>query len=242
MQLVESNHPPGGIVMISGEIYRYSLSARCYLALNVPEGSQAFWQMGCLISKMLNLGIQQSMENPVHEWVWIMGDDHTYAPQVITNLLDRDKDVILPLCLNRHAPLDPTIGIWTDSEHTKLKHLETLPTEGLYKLAENETTGDSGMLIRRHVLEKIGFPWYRHRKSGGWDYNAEDQAFNALIREAGYDIWIDLDNRIGHIMTVTNYAYVREGKWRIGLETSSARLMELTPSRPLHYPEITPGE
>mgnify|MGYP001580168769 FL=1 len=212
--------------MATGEIARYGVSIQCFERLQVPNGSLMAWYMGVLVSENLNRGLEAMMANPSLQWAWIMGDDHTYDAKVVMNLLAREKDVVLPLCLNRVPPMDPSIMLIGEA---RCKYLEEMPTSGLYQLATNETMGDAGMLVRRSVLEKLSRPFYDRLRSGS--FKSEDQAFINKIREAGVDVYVDMDNTIGHIASVDVHPVVVGGKWRVRLTGSLKKLVDIEPQR-----------
>jgi hypothetical protein len=229
--------------MCTGDIFRYSVSAQCFMSLRTPAGSAVSWQIGTLIGRSLNQAFQNMMDNPALQWIWIMGDDHTYAPDAILRLLEHGKDVIAPVCLNRLPPLDPTIVEHIGPGKGRLKPLEDLPTSGLYKLADNETCGDAGLLIRRNVLEalspeKMGEAWHASRKSGALD--AEDQSFIQKIKANGFDVFVDLETTIGHIVNITAEPVIREGKWEIALSAGNRPMINIAPvphqREPMHIP------
>lgn len=234
MQGVKSDHPPGAVAMCTGDIFRYSLSAQAFLGLKCPPGSAVSWQIGMLIGRSLNQSFKTVIDNPKLQWVWIMGDDHTYEPDTLLRLLDQGKDVIAPLCLNRLPPLDPTIIEHREVGKGRLKHLEDLPTSGLYKLAPNETCGDAGLLVRRNVLEalspeRMGVEWHETRKSGSLD--AEDQSFIKKIKDNGFDVWIDTETTIGHIVNVTAEPFVKDGHWEIAMTAGQRPLVNIAPTQ-----------
>ena len=212
--------------MISGDITRYALSMQSLMGLVVPDGSVSAWHTGVLIAKSINSAFQVMLDNPKLQWCWIMGDDHTYPADVIMKLLDREKDAIVPLCLNRLPPMDPTI---VNHDKKRMKYLEEIPVEGLYCLGPNETCGDAGLLVRRKVLETIPAPWYDHRVSGS--IAAEDQAFISRVKDSGFDVYADMDVQIGHIGHV-NFLPVRKGDhWEVRLMGGGARhVCDLGPS------------
>ncbi len=179
-----------------------------------------------LVARSLNGAFQSMMSVPDLQWAWIMGDDHTFAPDVVLRLLDRDVDVVAPFCLNRLPPMDPTI---VDHTKERMKYLEELPLGGLYKLGRDETCGDAGLLIRRRVLEAIPAPWYDHRISGA--VAAEDQAFILRIKDAGFDVHVDLDVRIGHINPVVFEPVLKGDHWEISMSGGGMRhIADIRPS------------
>ncbi len=226
MQGVPSKHPPGAICMISGDLTRYAVAMQSFMSLRVPPGSVNAWNMGVLIGRSINSAFETMMKNPTLQWAWIMGDDHTYDPEVVLRLLDREVDVVAPLCLNRVPPMDPTI---VDHVKVRMKYLEDLPTSGLYTLGPSETCGDAGLLIRRRVLEAIPAPWYDHRISGAMA--AEDQAFVLRVKNAGFDVNIDMDVRIGHVGQVTFEPVLKNGHWEVRMMGGGMRhLADMRPA------------
>ena len=206
--------PPGCVVMATGDITRYAVSMQCYSSLRVPPGSLAGWNSGVLIAKSLNDGLETMMARPDLQWVWIMGDDHTYHPDTLFHLLAHEKDAIIPLCLNRYPPFSPTV---INHTHDRMKYLSELPMEGLYKLADDETCGDAGLLIRRNVLEATGPEWYETKKSGM--LTAEDQQFTQKIKAAGFDIFLDTGTIIGHCTVINVRPVHKDDHWEIRLLT-----------------------
>jgi hypothetical protein len=220
MQGVSSRHPPGGVAVITGEHLRYVQAMRCVEALRVPAGSAGIWRAGVLVAYNINLAIRAALDNPTLEWVWLMGDDHTFPSDILLKLLDRDVDCIVPLCLNRAPPMDPTIVT-----PSGMKRIEDLPAGGLYKLAEGETCGDAGLLVRRKVLEATGPDWHELKKSGS--HNAEDREFVQKVKSAGFDVWVDLDNPIAH-MAAFEIAPVRsETGWLVRLMCAGRHVCDL---------------
>ena len=203
--------------MISGDITRYAISMHALQSLMVPAGSVLLWNMGCLIARSINDGFGAMMAKEDLAWAFIMGDDHTYDPELILKLLDRNLDAVVPLCLNRMPPMDPTI---IDNTNMRMKYLEDLPAGGLYKLEPHETCGDAGLLVRRNVLEATATEgkndkptWYDRIKSGA--HMAEDQEFISKVKDAGFDVHVDLDVQIGHVGYV-DFKPVRKGDhWEV---------------------------
>lgn len=218
MQGVPSKHPPGAVCLITGDLTRYAVAMQSIMGLKVPPGTHMPWNMGMLVARSLNGALQSMISTPSLQWAWIMGDDHTFDPDVLLRLLDRELDVVAPLCLNRLPPMDPTI---VDHSMTRMKYLEELPLSGIYRLTADETCGDAGLLIRRKVLEAIPAPWYDHRISGA--VASEDQAFVQRIKDAGFDVHIDIDTRIGHIGHSVFEPVIVDGHWEVRMTGGGMR-------------------
>lgn len=225
MIVAQNGHPPGAVCFASGEIARYGVSLQCLERLQVPNGSLLAWYMGVLVAENLNRGMNNMMDNPGLQWSWVMGDDHIFQAGVLTKLLDHGKDVIIPLCLNRYPPMDPTV---VSSSRGQLR-LEDFPTSGLYKLGEDEVCGDAGLLVRRSVLEKLERPFYNTQRSGS--FKSEDQSFTNRLKQAGYDIWVDCETTIGHIAGVSVEPVAVNGEWRIRLTGGMKHIVDIKPQR-----------
>lgn len=220
MQIIQSRHPPGAVCMVTGDDLRSAIAMQSVVGTYASPGSLMTWFSGVLVSSSLNESFQAVLHNSALQWAWVMGDDHVYNPDAVLKLLDREVDVIVPLCLSRAPPFNPVISVRTEGGFLP-KPLGSLPRGGLYKLAPNESCGDAGMLIRRHVLEKIEPPWYNNRRSGS--YNSDDQAFVARLIQEGFDVHVDLDVQIGHVtQTVVVPALTQDG-WKVRMIGSGAK-------------------
>ena len=170
-----------------------------------------------------------------------MGDDHVYRPDILMKLLDREVSAVIPFVLNRQPPMDSTVAIWYDMENPtvpgrdfRMKFLEEFPRSGLYKLADNETCGDAGLLLRRPVLEAVEKPWYDTRRSGGWA--TDDQAFTRRIREAGFPLHVDMDVPMGHLQPMAIVPLVTgDDKWAIRLIAGTKTVVDFVPVRTGKY-------
>lgn len=212
MQPVKSRHSPGGLAIITGELTRYVQAMRCLSMIRVPNGTVRAWEAGALVAYNINHAITTLLGRPEVGWVWLMGDDHTFEPTILLDLLDRDVDCVVPLCLNRTPPFAPTIV-----SGGRMKPIDKVPLGGLYRLGDDELCGDAGLLVRRHVLEAIPAPWYDHRISGA--HNAEDRAFVERVKAAGFAVHVDTDHVIGHQTAVTITPDKRSGRWEVALGT-----------------------
>ena len=221
MQVVETPHPPGALVLISGELARYALCLQHVSRLAVPNRSMEIWRTGVLVAENLNRAFDSVMETHA-EWVWLMGDDHTFPEDIVLKLLDRQVDVVATLCLNRVPPMDTFI---LSAELGRMKRLGEMPTEGLYKLGPGETCGDAGLLIRRNVLEALERPFYNVLRSGS--FKAEDQSFTRKIQDAGFPVHVDMDNHIGHLTPVAVEPIVKDGQWHVRLSAGARHIVDV---------------
>ena len=190
---------PGGTVGIPcGTVPRYLDFEHSLEGLRVPFGTHSLRMPGSNVT----LNTEALADQMSGEWLWLMGDDHTFEPDILLKLLAHEVDVVVPLCVRRGPPflsvlykeLDAPKGI-----------CETYQWEELHKLAgliPIRGAGTAGMLIRRHVLEAIPKPRFKNIEVVVGLTAGEDVSFSHRVNEAGLTIWADLDTVMGHIAPV----------------------------------------
>lgn len=224
MRGVATHHPAGVVAICCGDLARYTFAMRSIANLQAPGGSLDFWWQSNNIANSINTAFKAMIDNPAYEWCWLMGDDHTFPEDTLLKLLDRDLDVVVPMCLNRFPPFDVTIV-----RDGKVKPLEELPEGGLYRLSPEETVGDAGMLVRRRVIEAIAFPWYDRLRSGA--LGVDDQCFIARVKEHGFAVHVDLDVRIGHMSPFVMIPVWQDGAWKVRLGCGGQPVADIIPRR-----------
>lgn len=143
----------------------------------------------------LNVACRALMDDPKREWIWFLGDDHTFDPGLLTRLLDRQVDVVVPLVAMRYSPY-PTV-IFKGLTGVRYAWVE-LPTTGLFPLPVGHIVGQAGMLVRRRVIEKLEPPWFR---IGQYEPDSlkEDIYFAESLHRGGITIHMDCDEMMGHL-------------------------------------------
>ena len=148
------------------------------------------------------------------DWLFLMGDDHVFDPDILLRLLAHDVDIVVPLVFTRTPPYKPVV---VDAEdhvdelgHTVYRVAHDLPEHGL---REVYAAGSAGMLIKRWVLDEIADPWFA---TDGRGLN-EDFTFCAKARDVGARIYVDVDTPMGHIAPHTVWPDYRDGGWHPNL-------------------------
>ena len=225
----------GVVGVISGELARYSHFSVAMLHLQLPEGSQLAWDPGANITGQSNKLVEFTRRAGA-DWLWIIGDDHVFQPNIVQRLLAHDVDVIVPYCLQRSAPFNPVVyeGLNPDGHH---KVYLDLPESGL---AEIYAAGSAGMLVRRRVLEAL--PERPFQTTGG--HQNEDLEFCARVREAGFKIWCDVDTHLAHVGTMVVWPqHLGEHGWGavldIGPPTEDGTPQRMPVRRILQGPSLT---
>ena len=169
--------------------------------LDVPPATVFATEMSLNIAFARNKIIRESSS----EYVWFVDDDHTFQPNVVKNLMDRNLPVIQPLVLSRLSPFGTVMLGAPDT--TKLGYYHRVPLDNAHQsgVAEVNCVGAAGMLIRREVIDAIGDPWF--------ETHAEDINFCEKARAKGFKIYADLDNRMGHLNVGWVEPAIKDGKW-----------------------------
>lgn len=189
-------HGPGVIGITSATMSRYVEFHISKDRVIRPPGSVYTYEYSVGIAQNFNNMCETTLKDTKWEWLWILGDDHTFDDGLLMRLLDRRVDIVVPLCLRRNAPYWPVINGSMEDGHPAL---DDTAIQGKTGLMEVDACGNAGMLIRRHVLARMGGDWHRAgcQKSGA---GGPDLWFCMKAREAGFKILVDLDNPILHIM------------------------------------------
>jgi len=183
-------------------IARFTQFYECLHALELPDGAIGCTQIGASIPHNCNELVRTALENDV-EALFMIGDDHTFAPHLVRNLLAHEVDIVAPLCLQHAAPFLPTAFL----EEREYLPMPSLLRTGLIKV---HSCGAAGMLIRREVLETLDDPWFEGAQ--------EDIYFCEKATEAGFDIHLDLANPLGHLTTVAVVPSHTKNGWTFGFE------------------------
>lgn len=205
--------PPGTIAYLVSDLARYDEFYQSLIATEKPEGTIIYSAHGADIVAKLN----DTISRMTGEWLWLLGDDHVWYPDLLTHLLSRNVDVVVPICARRKPPFSPTIfkndprdnGSWGVMNWNEISQYS-----GLLKV--DGRIGTAGMLIRKRVLDKIGFPWFEIGKECS-HLLQEDMYFCKKIIDAGFDIHCDLDKSIGHIFRGVVYPITDKNQWGVSL-------------------------
>lgn len=214
---------PGTVVALAGEAGRYTRFSVCMqsLSFNVPAGTAFKWTFGSDIPESRNQAIEQ-MEG---DWIWFVDDDHAFAADIVMSLLDRNVDIVQPLCLRRNQPFLPVAAV--DGDYMDVRRYR--PDE----LVEVEHAGTSGMLIRRNVLEALDAPWFElGDREGDGNRVSEDVHFCRKAKAAGFNVHVDMAVRLGHIAPVTIWQHWDEENecWLTGFTVSDGAELYIPPA------------
>ncbi len=216
--------PPGAIITASGYMQRYRAFDVCLASVMKPPGTVCGWREGVNFEFNWNEMIRTIPS--CCEWVWILGDDHVFAPDLLLRLLKRDVDVVVPLCMSRGYPFTPVVREMNEktadlsigkvaSDELIFNNAAYDPIDGQSGLLElkDYATGNAGMLIRKSALEKIGSPWFEVGKIH-CELHSSDLHFCLKLKRVGIPLFLDTENTLGHIGDVAVWPRrMEDGTW-----------------------------
>ena len=134
--------PQGTIGVISAELARYSMFSM-HLINMIAYSSQynaiAYfdWLMGSNITGNCN-DLARRMQG---EWLWMIGDDHAFHPDIVVRLLSHDVDVVAPHCLQKSWPFPQVVyeGEEFDASEVGTHRLhQSLPKDSSWRCTRSE--------------------------------------------------------------------------------------------------------
>ena len=147
------------------------------------------------------------------EWLWLLGDDHTFEPDLLLSLLKHNVDVVVPVCARRAPPflsllykdLDIANDVCTVYAWEELALLDgVIPVAG---------AGSGGMLIRKYVLDALAKPRFENAVTRSGYVVGEDMTVCDKINRAGFTIWADLAQTMGHISPCAIWPVRTDAGW-----------------------------
>lgn len=210
---------------------RHTRFVDALLHIQVPDGTIIQPVSGSSVAENRNIAIDLALKTTA-EWVFFLDDDHVFDPRILLDLLDRNVDVVGALYCRRSDPFEPLIydhvreDMWVSPR--KL-------ADGESGMIQVKAIGAGGLLVRRRVFEAMQPPYFRLGQilSDQW---GDDLDFCRRVTEAGFDIWCDLDVKMGHMMTGIIWPFrTEDGKWeRIADLGAKWRLALPEPEEPWH--------
>ena len=249
IHIPNTGHRPGTIIVAAATTPRFYEFQMALEGLHVPAGTKLTIERSCDITQNFNKGVK-SMEG---EWAWFLGDDHSFEPKLLLKLLDHRVDVVVPITPCKVPPWLPCVmhgpkegeAIWHES--MLLYDWTELSGPGLWEFPKGDFIGQAGMLVRKPVLDKLGYPWF---KAGQLDPGRlqEDMTFCHELQQLGYIIWIDRDVIFDHYFIVNVTARKHEGLWAPALKVAGTVMvlpdaiptMRLQTNHPVQSSRISP--
>jgi len=225
IHLSDSGHAPGTVIVAAGIQPRYYEFHLSLDALGAPQGSKLHIERSCDITQNFNNGVKSM----IGEWAWFLGDDHSFSPTVLMRLLSHNVDIVVPITPTKTPPWGPCVlhgpddgRIWHDK--MPLYKWEELSGSGLFPLPMGDFIGQAGMLVRKSVLDKVGYPTF---KCGQLDKGRlqEDLTFCREVQQLGYTVYIDQEVIFDHHAPICVTARKHNGSWVPSLKAGTGSVV-----------------
>lgn len=192
----------------TGEHVRNANFIPSFMSLQRPENSLTITVHGQSPASARNAIIKQGLENDCTH-IFFMDDDMIFPPDTLTKLLVHDKYIISALYLLRSFPHRPA---FFDKAYENGKCRFTFLEKGMNGLIKGVNCGLGAVLISTKIFEKLDEPYVRlgEIEKDGW---CDDVGFFNRCRQAGFDIWCDLNAPVGHMNSVTMWPEIHNGEW-----------------------------
>ncbi len=133
------------------------------------------------------------------DYILFLDDDQTYpdyTPQTLMNWVDSGKMVVGGVT-SRKQTRTPMIWDYNDGSVGGVKFWDSLNGEaGLVKVSG---LGLGGVMIHPDVFKRIEYPFFKIN-TPTYQRHGEDMTFYGKCKDAGIDVWADLDLQYGHMV------------------------------------------
>lgn len=192
----------------TGEHVRNANFIPSFLGLDRPSNSLIITVHGQSPATARNTIIKQGLENKCTH-IFFMDDDMILPSDTLMKLLVHDKPIVSALYLLRSFPHRPA---FFDKAYENGRCKFTFLDKDMKGLVKGVNCGLGAVLISAEVFKDLEEPYVRlgEIEKDGW---CDDVGFFNRCREAGYDIWCDLDAPVGHLANVTIWPEIYNGEW-----------------------------
>jgi hypothetical protein len=226
------DYPPG-LVGVPTVDWMYSESAQALMNLRgaLPPGSEMRFmpQTGSSIALKRTMCVEFLLATPAPEHniprlEWLLQCDSDMVPPMATalRLLSHNLDIVAGYYVARQPPYKPCLELADERGNPTYEPL----VDTLHPVRVTGV-GFGCVLVRRHVFEKMGSPWFEHARRPGW---GEDDFFCDRAVAAGFKIHVDPQLEIGHLgVTAITPAFGRA--WSATPEARKFRELQIATER-----------
>lgn len=140
--------------------------------------------------------------------MWI-DSDIVFRPEQIMQLINHDKDIVGGMYMMDGGTHYPIVRDWNEEQFLKNGSFDFLTEKDIKlekekgnSLLEISYNGFGFMLVKKGVFESIEYPWFKPLNylmdNGIEEFASEDVSWCRRISMRGYDIFVDINCRVGH--------------------------------------------
>lgn len=226
MQHVAGPYSAGTVIVPTSGTPRYTAFYRSLESVRVPAGSRLTTTESSDLAAALNKAVDQA----TGDWVWFLGDDHTFPPDILFRLLSHGLPAVVALNVQRVPPFGPVILKGpTRPEAVGLDWDDVPVGGGLWYLPARHYAGSAGLLIHRTTLDRLERPYFRVGQYNPERLNEDFYIFDQLAR-LGIPTVVDLGARMGHLNAYAAVPRVHEGRWTVTFTQNDKPVFSMDPA------------
>lgn len=212
------------VVSCRAEQSRYTAFDEYWGVLRTPEGSKKIQLRSSSIARSRNVACEAMLDGGFDHLLFI-DDDQAFGPDLLLQLLSREKDIISGTYLIRRWPFHVcAFWKWLDPVGDKLPAgLPLVLRQGMKGTFPIVAAGAGALLISRKVLETVSKPWFKLAYNEP-DMIAEDLGFFLAATNAGFQPWLDLDCIVGHMVSQAVWPYREGADWLTVIATGGEQI------------------
>jgi hypothetical protein len=224
MQQVKSEYPPGTVVVPTSGTPRYLEFYQSLSRLHVPSGTRLMYGVSADIAGGLNAAFAEA----TGDWVFLLGDDHTFEEDALLKLLRWRLPAVVGLNVFKVPPYCPVLLKGEPGAGTMLTWADVPAGSGLWYPGLDVYPGNAGLLTQRRVLDQMEQPWFR---VGQFDPGKvmEDLYFVQQIKRVSGNFPVDLSVVLGHTNPLTAVPRVAGGRWVIDFVSRGKTALTMQP-------------
>ena len=157
--------------------------------------------------------LQKPFDNKLdYDYIMWIDSDIIFKVDDFKKLLESENDITSGIYKMENTINYPTVINWDTKYLMENGNFEFLDDNKIKELKDSkkllnnrylnvEYTGMGWMLIKKDVIEQLKYPWFYHDLYEINDFVemfSEDVSFCKNLKKAGFDIYVDLDVRVGH--------------------------------------------
>ena len=187
-----ASSPPGAIGIPCVD-WMWTDAVQALMTLRYPPGTCVALETGTsTIASKRNSLVRMLLEKPELKWMLFLDSDMTPPRDIVPKLLATHRDIVSALCVTRKPPYRPCVGF---EDPAGLRTTPLTEYGGMDPVKEVHWTGAGCLLVRRGVFETIEPLWFEATSDG----QGSDGAFCRKARVAGFKIFCDTSQWVGHI-------------------------------------------
>jgi hypothetical protein len=147
-----------------------------------------------------------------YDYICWIDSDMVFRPEQVMQLINHDKDIVGGMYMMDGGKQFAVVKDWDEPrflKHGSFEFLDPVIVEEEKKdsnningLLEVAYCGFGFLLVKKGVFESIEYPWFKPMTyvmdNGIEEFASEDVSFCRRINQRGYDIFVDLNCRVGH--------------------------------------------